>query len=241
MHTSTLSQALAETVIADRHRDATIARLARRATVAAVAAAALVGTTAVSADAAPVGPKLLPTIVDGVRYSPGQMRHFQGRRLYSWVGGNGKTVIAYTKLRDYRRHLARHGLRLPTPVEAARPIARASTAQDGPVTVCLENFLGGPCRDVRSGWGVAHMHALNCDFWGSCGANFLDSVSSVRTRSRPVVLFDHVGFNMAGSSSHDHKSVVTIYTDQQVDLATVPFPVNGGTWNDRVGSLYVWW
>jgi len=241
MHNTPLAQALTQAVIADRHREAAVARLARRATAGAVAAAAIAGMTAGSASATPIQKQLLPTIVDGVRYSPSQMRHFEGRRLYSWLGGNGKTVIAYTKLRDYNRHLARHGLRLPSPVERARPVAHSSTAQDGPVTVCINNFLAGPCRDVPSGWGVAHMHALNCDWWGSCGANFLDTVSSVRVRSRPVVLFDDVGFNLAGSPSHNYHSVVTIYGERQVDLDTVGFPGGGGTWNDRVGSLYVWW
>src|SRR3954469_17805066 len=42
------------------------------------------------------------------------MHRFGDQPLYGRVGDNGKTVIAYTKLRDYNRALQRRGLWLPT-------------------------------------------------------------------------------------------------------------------------------
>jgi hypothetical protein len=195
---------------------------------AAAAAAALAAATAVPAAAAPT---MLPTVVDGVRYSPAQMHRFANHRLYGRISDDGKTLIGYTQLRDYVRALRSHGLQLPTRSDVDKPRARSSVAGDS-ARICRDNFLGGVCREVPSGWGLAAMTALDCDL-GGCNA-FDNAVSSVLTRRVSLMLFDVVGFNLAGCSCSTMWTAVTILPGRQVDLDTVGF-------NDRASSMYVYW
>jgi hypothetical protein len=204
----------------------------------AVGAAITVFAGAIAGSAAAAPPELLPVVIDGVRYSPKEMQRLHRKELYTRVSDNGKTMVGYTRLRDYKHFLASRGLQLPAQTESARPVAHPASAGEPPDTVCQGNFLMGICRDIQSGWGVANMSALNCDFWGC--TQFLDAVSSVNTRVRSMLLYDNVGFNMAGCSCHDWRSVVSIPPGLQINLNTLPF-AGGGTWNDRVGSLYVFW
>jgi hypothetical protein len=233
MQTTPLPQALTVTISAERRRQAARARL-RRSVLVAASVASLVGATASHADASPA--KLLPNVVDGVHYGAKDLRRFAHRPLYSRISDDGKTLISYTKLREYKRALARRGLALPA--AGAGRVAHAANFGDPPATVCKDNFLQGTCRDINSGWGVANLQAINCDFWGC--TEFLNAISSVRTRANPIVLYDKVGFNLAGYTDSDPARAVTIYGGRQVDLNTLWFP-DGGTWNDRADSLYVWW
>src|SRR3954447_21478825 len=83
------------------------------------AATALIGAVATApADATPTSstrsplvhqlPKL-PIVVDGVRYAPEQIHRFDGRPLFMHLSGDGKTVIAYTRVSAFRRFLHRRG------------------------------------------------------------------------------------------------------------------------------------
>lgn len=163
---------------------------------------------ATASSSAPARPSLVhqtpkvPVIVDGVRYAPKQIHRFDGRPLYTRTAKNGKALIAYTKLADFRSYLRKQGLRLPTPTNLTPRKAKAKASRAGHhLKVCVDNFLMGDCYSIPSGWGIANFDSIaDCDWFGHCW-QFANTISSVHAVGQNAVLFDLPDFNPGGSAS----------------------------------------
>jgi hypothetical protein len=209
----------------------------RRSLARAIAAAVIVSAAAAGPAAADTGksegrslvhqtPKV-PLVVDGVRYAPEQIHRFDGRPLYTRTAKNGKSLIAYTRLANFRSYLRKRGLRLPTPTNATRGTAQASFA-GGHLKVCVDNFLMGDCYSIPSGWGIANFGAINGCAWGRCW-QFANSISSVSAVGQNAVLYDLPDFNPGGLGIH------VVAARRQDDLAAV------SRLNDAVESAFMFW
>ena len=102
----------------------------------------------------------LHLVVDGVRYAPEQIHRFDGQPLYTRVTRDGKKLIAFTKLSDYRRELHKLGLNLPMESGPAKTNARASGSGHW-LDVCTGPSLTGDCKTIDSGTGIANFGSVN--------------------------------------------------------------------------------
>jgi hypothetical protein len=194
---------------------------------AVVAVAATLAVTAGPASAKPIvhqTPKV-PLVVDGKRMAPEQIHRFDGKPLYTRVSADGKTLIGTTSFAKYKAFLKRKHVTLPQP-GAKAPAKARSSASGHWGRIWTDNFLRGNQYTISSGFGVANMNAISGCNWFNCWF-FENSVSSVDTYGRGVVLYDLPNFNPYYGSLY-------IGANMQVDLQLYG-------WNDRTSSVFTDW
>jgi len=203
----------------------TIRRLIPAAIVAATAALAVAAGPASAKPIVHQTPKV-PVVVDGKRMAPEQIHRFDGTPLYTRVSADGKTLIATTSLAKYKAVLKSKGVTLPR--QGAKAPAKARTSGAGHwARIWTDNFLRGNQYTINSGFGVANMGALyGCNWFGGCW-NFENSVSSVDTYGRGMVLYDLSNFNPYYGSLYIGPNI-------QADLQLYGF-------NDRTSSVFTDW
>jgi hypothetical protein len=202
-------------------------------TIRRILPAAVVGVTAALAVAAgPASAKSIvhqtpkvPLVVDGKRMAPEQIHRFDGKPLYTRVSADGKKLIATTSLAKYKAYLKSQGVTLPRSGAKAPAKARSSAAGHWG-RIWTDNFLRGHQYTVNSGFGVANMNAISGCGWFTCWF-FENSVSSVDTYGKGVVLYDLPNFNPYYGS-------LFIGPNTQADLQVYGF-------NDRTSSVFTDW
>jgi hypothetical protein len=202
-------------------------------TIRRILPAAVVGVTAALAVAAgPASAKSIvhqtpkvPLVVDGKRMAPEQIHRFDGKPLYTRVSADGKKLIATTSLAKYKAYLKSQGVTLPRSGAKAPAKARSSAAGHWG-RIWTDNFLRGHQYTVNSGFGVANMNAISGCGWFTCWF-FENSVSSVDTYGKGVVLYDLPNFNPYYGS-------LFIGPNIQADLQVYGF-------NDRTSSVFTDW
>ena len=190
--------------------------------VGAVAALALAAGPAAAAKPIVHQTPKVPVVVDGTRLAPKQIHRYDGHALYTRMSADGKTLIATTKLSKFKSYLKHKGLTMPAAGEAT---ARTSNVGHW-ARICTDNFLRGSCYAVNSGTGINNMASISGCNWFGCW-NFENSVSSIETFGRPVILFNLPDFNPAAGTHFAGAG-------QQQDLAVFAF-------NDLLSSVSSFW
>ena len=203
----------------------TIRRLLPAAIVAAAAALAVAAGPASAAEPIVHQTPKVPLVVDGKHLSPEQIHRFDGKPLYTRVSADGKTLIGTTNLAKYKSFLKSKGVTLP---RAGKAPAKARSSANGHWSrIWTDNFLRGNSYTISSGFGVANMNALTgCNWFGNCWL-FENTVSSVDTYGRGMVLYDLSNFN-------PYYGMLYIGANIQADLQFYG-------WNDRTSSVFTDW
>ena len=202
----------------------TIRRLLPAAIVAGTAALAVAAGPASAKPIVQQTPKV-PIVVDGKRMAPQQIHRFDGKPLYLRVSADGKKLIGTTSLAKYKAVLKSKGVTLPRAGSKAPAKARSSASGHW-ARIWTDNFLRGNSYTINSGLGVANMNAISGCGWFNCWF-FENSVSSVDTYGRGVVLYDLPNFN-------GYYGTLYLGANIQADLQ-----VYG--WNDRTSSVFSDW
>jgi hypothetical protein len=175
----------------------------------------------------------LPLVVDGVRYAPKQIHRFDGQPLYMRLTDDGKKLIAFTKISDYRRDLHKLGLGLPMDPGPAKANARASGSGHW-LDVCTGPSLTGDCKTIDSGKGIANFGSVNgCDWFGHCW-NFVNTISSVETYGQYALLFDAPDFNRGGMSGFYNSNILTVAPNTVLSLSYAGF-------DNKTESAFMFW
>jgi hypothetical protein len=130
---------------------------------------------------------------------------------------NGKKLIAFTRLSDYRKDLRKFGIDLPSDLRAAPTTGRASGAGAW-LRLCTGWYQDGDCTTISSGEGVADFRSRNgCDWFGYCW-NFVNTISSVEASGQNGLLFDSPDFNRGGWPGYYNGNIFTVLSGQKYVL-----------------------
>jgi hypothetical protein len=173
----------------------------------------------------------VPLVVDGVRYAPKQIHRFDGRPLYMRPSDDGKRLIAYTKLRDYRADLRTLGLTLPADPASAPAKARASGAGHW-LKVCTGPTLDEACYTISSGMGVANFFPIPACWYG-CFGGFVNSISSLQSSGQYSLVFDKPDFNRGGQAGYGG-SIMTVPPN-------VTRTLSDWGWDNIIESGFTFW
>lgn len=166
---------------------------------------------------------LVPIEVEGVRYDPQDISRFDARPLYYYTS---KETIAAGILRAFTsvRALSDH---IRETAQSAGELGGASAPQvrhhvPGIPSQYFEHVnFGGNSRELAYRHALPNLTENNMSGWWFWAVSWNDQISSIKTGSEPITIFEHINFSGA-------RWTIEAFTE----VAWV-----GPWWNDRISSI----